>query len=62
MKVKIELTEKDLRDLVHTEICKKLGNGAHLAPENIKIEVKSKQNFRAEWEVAAFRAVYDGDV
>lgn len=62
MRIRIELTEKDLRELVHTELRKKLGDDANVTPESIEIQVKSKQNYRSEWETAYFRAVYDGSV
>lgn len=55
MKIEIELTEKELRDLIYIEFEKRLGE-LDLQPTDIKIEVKSTQNYKSEWENAAFRA------
>lgn len=58
MNLKIEISEKDLRELVRRHLEEKLGS-LPLKPEGIRIEVKSKQNYRSEWEPAAFRATYE---
>jgi len=55
MKVEIELTEEDVKKLVLAEIQRKSGD-INLKLEDIKIEVKSKQNYKSEWEPADFRA------
>lgn len=54
MQIKIELTEIELRKLVREELQRILGEVPFTA-EDIRIEVKSKQNYRSEWEEAAFR-------
>lgn len=56
MKVEIELTEKDLRRLIVDYLANKID--INVRPEYIHILVKSKQNFKSEWEEAAFRATY----
>lgn len=58
MKIRIEVDETQVRRLVREYLEQHLGD---LAPktEDVRIEVKSKQNFRAEWETASFRAVYE---
>ena len=61
MRAKFELSEADLKALILTEMQTKLGENA-LNSSNLKIEVKSKQNYKSEWEPAAFRAVYEGDI
>lgn len=58
MKVHLELNEQDLRSLVLVDIASKLGRIDVLA-KDVRIEVKSKQNYKSEWEEAAFRAVVD---
>lgn len=54
--VNIEIQESVLKKLVFEYLQDKLGD-ISLSPDDVKIEVKSKQNYRAEWEVAKFRAV-----
>lgn len=52
----IEVDEACLRKLVRRYICEDVGIDL-LDDEDIKIEVKSKQNYRSEWEQASFRAI-----
>ena len=56
MNLRIELTEKVLRQLVLDHLQNALGDIV-ITEKDIVIEVKSKQNWKAEWESAAFRAV-----
>lgn len=53
-KVEIELDEQILKELVLEYLSDKLN--VSLTIDQISIEVKSKQNYRSEWESAAFRA------
>lgn len=55
MKVSIEIDEAKLKELVRDYVNEQLGELA-AAVDDIKIETKSKQNYRAEWETASFRA------
>ncbi len=57
MQITIEITEIELRKLVIAEIEKRLGE-IPLSPDKVAILVKSKQNYKSEWETAAFRASY----
>jgi hypothetical protein len=57
MEVHIELTEKELKELVYSYINEKIN--ATVSIDKIKIMVKSKQNYKSEWEEANFKAVYD---
>jgi len=57
MRIRIELTEEDLRRLVADEI--RARTGGPFDEKRVTIEVKSKQNYRSEWESAAFRAIYE---
>lgn len=59
IRIRIEIDEKTLTTLVHEYLVKQLG--VDILPDvyDIKIEVKSKQNYRSEWEKAEFRAVYE---
>ena len=59
MKVDIEITEKDLRKLVATHIRDKID--INVKDDDIVIQVKSKQNYKSEWEHADFKAVYKKD-
>lgn len=56
MKIQVELTEKELRELVYTYIANQF-IGADISADDVRIEVKSKQNYKSEWEEASFRAV-----
>lgn len=55
MKISVQLSEDDLRQLVLKKIQEEMPE-ADIQMEHVKIETKSTQNYRAEWEVAAFRA------
>lgn len=57
MKIQIELDEKGLRALVLRHLSEKLN--VELSEDDIVIEVRSKQNYKSEWERAAFRARVD---
>lgn len=60
MRAIITITEQNIRDLIIKELEEKTGQT--FVAENLQIEVKSKQNFKSEWEVAAFRATYMGEL
>lgn len=55
MKVNIEIDEKELTRLVISRL-QELMPDASITATDVLIEVKSKQNYRSEWESAAFRA------
>jgi hypothetical protein len=56
MHINVELNENDLKKLVLDEIIRKTGND-EITEKDIKILVKSKQNYKFEWENADFKAV-----
>lgn len=58
MNIRIEIDEEELKNIIINDIEKKLGD-IPMHRENISIEVKSKQNYKSEWEKAAFRAIYN---
>ena len=58
MKIRIEITEKDLKQLIIDHLETTLGL-QHFEEKDVSIQVKSKQNFRSEWEKADFKAVYE---
>ena len=58
MKIHIEIDEERLRQLILEDLQSQLGE-LPIQLQNIVIEVKSAQNYRSEWEVAKFRAIYD---
>lgn len=58
MRVKLELSELELRKLVLEYFRSKLGD-LMLDEKYMIIEVKSKQNYKSEWEKADFRATYE---
>lgn len=55
MNIQIEITEKELRELVLAKLQFLMGE-LTLEAKDITIQVKSKQNYKSEWEEAAFRA------
>jgi len=55
MNIEITLTEHDLKKLVMQEISRRMGE-LPLEESDVKIETKSTQNYKSEWEMAAFRA------
>lgn len=57
MEIHIIIPEATLQMLVIEHLRSKLGD-VPLVLKDVKIEVKSKQNFKSEWENAAFRATY----
>lgn len=54
MKLTVELDEQTLRQLVIDHLSSILC--VQMDASEVKIEVKSKQNYKAEWEKAEFRA------
>lgn len=61
MKLEIILTEEDLKQLIITELKNKLGE-IPFNRLNVSIKVKSKQNYKAEWEEALFKAEYVANI
>lgn len=61
MKLKLEMTEEELRKIILAHFQCLLGD-VELKEKDVVIEVKSKQNYKSEWERAAFRARYEGEV
>lgn len=59
MIIKITMTEFELKQLILEHFATKLSE-LNFKADDIKIEVKSKANYKAEWEVAEFRATYEG--
>lgn len=57
MHVKIEISEKDLKNLVKEYLQDKLN--MEIEDHLIDIKVKSKQNYKSEWESASFKATYE---
>lgn len=55
MNIEITLTELDLKRLVCDELQRRMGD-IQLEANDVKIETKSTQNYKADWETAAFRA------
>lgn len=58
MNIQILYSETELKDLVIKDLKLKLGE-IPLDKTKVTIEVKSKQNYKSEWEIASFRAVYN---
>lgn len=56
MDLNIELNEKDVKQIVKDYLEEKLNRD--IADLEISMEVKSKQNYKSEWETAAFRVTF----
>ena len=54
----VEIDQATLKELVVAHFSSILVE-INLTPADITIEVKSNQNYKSEWESAAFRAVLD---
>ena len=54
--IHIEIEESKVKSLVIEYLQSCLGDVV-INEDDVKIEVKSKNNYKAEWEVACFRAV-----
>jgi hypothetical protein len=62
MHINITVNEADLKSLVFAHIIKQIPEG-QFDPKKVKIETKSQQNYRSEWEAGAgFRATYEATV
>lgn len=55
MKIEMVLSEKDLRELIRQKFDATYKTRT-LKDTEIVVKVKSKQNYKSEWEVAAFKA------
>lgn len=60
MKVKLTLTEEELKELIQDAF--DIKTNQCIKVDDIKIMVKSKQNYKSEWEVASFKAEYEGEI
>ena len=54
IRLNIEIDENTLKELVRQYMSEQIGQIIEI--RNIEIEVKSKQNYKSEWESAQFRA------
>jgi hypothetical protein len=53
MKYIIEIDETEIREVLSRYIAEK--TGVKFAADKVPIEVKSKQNYKSEWEAATIR-------
>ena len=58
MKIRIELDEQTIKGLVIRYLKEQLGD-LPLDATCLDIQVKSKQNYKSEWEESAHRVVYE---
>jgi len=63
MRVTFEITSKEIEGLLLGYVLEKLGPGAKIEKSDLKILVRSKQNYRNnEWEKGELSVKFDGDV
>lgn len=60
MKVRVEMSEKEIRNAVVEALTHNLGRGVDA--KDVVILVKSKQNYKSEWEVATFKAEFESSI
>lgn len=58
MNVLISLSNDDVKRLIAAEVQRLLGE-VPIDPKAVSIEVKTSQNYKAEWETGQFRVNYD---
>lgn len=58
MKIKVSLDEKEVRDLIYRKIRETLGD-AEIDIDRVSLMVKSKQNYKSEWEHAEIKVEYE---
>jgi len=61
MKMQVALTEKDIQAATEAYIEKEFGVRITTSQTRLVIEVKSKQNYKSEWEQAAYRGMFEYD-
>lgn len=57
MRIQLEINEAELRKIILIHLQQHMS--ADITADDVKIEVKSTQNYKSEWEQAAFRATID---
>jgi hypothetical protein len=57
MKIKVEITENDMKKIIKEELEHKLNICIDM--NKVSIFVKSKQNYKSEWETSDFKAIYE---
>jgi len=57
MKIKIELSEDECKNIILTYITDKMN--MPLVEKNVRFYTKSKQNYKSEWEISDFKVVYE---
>lgn len=55
MRLEVSINEVEMRQVLLEHVREKLGD-VSITLDDIKIETKSKQNYRSEWEEASYRA------
>ena len=61
MIINIKIRSTEVKKLIFAHLKDVLGESfSDQQINNVKIEVKSKQNYRSEWEEADFRVTYTG--
>ena len=61
MTINIEISEIEIKQLIYNELERLLGE-IKLDKTQVNIMVKSKQNFKSEWEHSDFKATYIANV
>jgi hypothetical protein len=58
MTIKCEYTSEDIKELVLRDLRTRFQT-EDIVESDVLIQVKSKQNYKSEWEIASFRATIE---
>jgi hypothetical protein len=60
MLIKVQMSEEEVKQAIITSLQHNIGH--EIDPKKVIVWVKSKQNYRSEWENAAIKVEFDASV
>jgi hypothetical protein len=61
MIIRCEYLDSDIKKLILNDLRSKFET-AEISENDVLIQVKSRQNYKSEWEIAAFRATIEKNI